>query len=266
MQLNFSQPPAAYRAETRSVPWFWWVFCPVAAPLVLVAYAYLDPAAYRTYLQAEDSGLLEFLHAALPLAAAAIAARLLSTPEVRRDPLIVLWLALFVVGGIYLGGEEASWGQHYFGWATPEGWAEINRQKETNLHNTSFFFDRLPRIVVTVGILVGGLVLPFLKLRGSRIIPARLDFIVPPLALTVLALVFALGEIYGGLSEYFPAVEAVTKFRPGEMQENFIAPFIFFYMIFLRRRAFTIRSSESLAHVASGQPPEKGPGSLAPGG
>lgn len=265
MQLNFSQSPAAYRAETRRVPSFWWVVLPVAVPLALVTYAFLEPAAYRTYLQGEDAGILEFLHALLPLAAAAIAVRLLVMPKIRRDPLIAAWLGLFVVGGVYLGGEEASWGQHYFGWATPEGWSQINKQQETNLHNTSFFFDRLPRIVVTVGILVGGLVLPVLKLRGSRLIPARFDFVVPPLALTVLALVFAVGEIYGGLSEYVPAVEAVTKFRPGEMQENFIVAFLFFYMIFLWRRALSVRASEPVGREASGRSAEARSEPLTPG-
>ena len=264
MQLNFTQSPAAYLAETRPVPRFWWVFCPVAVPLALVAYATMEPTAYRTYLQGEDAGILEFLHALLPLATAAIAARLLLMGEIRRDPLIVTWLGFFVVGGIYLGGEEASWGQHYFGWQTPEGWAQINKQGETNLHNTSFFFDRLPRIVMTVGILVGGLLLPFLKLKGPRLIPPRLDFIVPPLALSVLALAFALGEIYGGLAEYIPAVDAVTKFRPGEMQENFIVAFLFFYMIFLHRRALAIRASEAVAPAAPARSVGAGSGPPAP--
>lgn len=32
-------------------------------------------------------------------------------------------------------GEEASWGQHWLGFATPEQLREINAQQETNLHN-----------------------------------------------------------------------------------------------------------------------------------
>jgi hypothetical protein len=32
-------------------------------------------------------------------------------------------------------GEEASWGQHWLGFATPEPLREINAQQETNLHN-----------------------------------------------------------------------------------------------------------------------------------
>jgi len=38
------------------------------------------------------------------------------------------------LAGIFFAGEEASWGQHFFGWETPE---EIREHTiETNLHNT----------------------------------------------------------------------------------------------------------------------------------
>ncbi len=40
------------------------------------------------------------------------------------------------LGSLYIAGEEMSWGQHFFHWNTPEYWAEVNRQQETNLHNT----------------------------------------------------------------------------------------------------------------------------------
>ncbi len=36
-------------------------------------------------------------------------------------------------------GEEISWGQRIFGWATPESLAEVNYQQETNIHNLDFF-------------------------------------------------------------------------------------------------------------------------------
>lgn len=240
----FYQSPPEYRAETARISRFWWVFCPIAATLALWIYAVLDPIGYKT-IQGEDAGILEFFHAALPLAAAGLAARLLFMRELRRDPLIVLWLAFFIVGGVYLGGEEASWGQHYFGWVTPESWAEINKQQETNLHNTSFWFDRLPRVICTAGIIVGGLVLPYVKLRHSDWLPKRIDFIIPPLALSVLAGILVFGELAGTVKEYTDLADRFMRFRSGEMQENFIVSFIFFYMIALRSRAFRIRAGEA---------------------
>ena len=43
---------------------------------------------------------------------------------------ILVAIVLFV-----MVGEELSWGQRIFGWATPDSFASINEQSETNLHN-----------------------------------------------------------------------------------------------------------------------------------
>ena len=244
MSPVFHQSPAEYRDESLRVSPVWRVFAPIAVPIVLVAIAYFDRDFYYVYLQ-DELGFLEFLHALLPISAAAIAGWLLLMPGLRRDPFIVAWLAAILIGGIYLGGEEASWGQHYFGWQTPAEWAEINRQEETNLHNTSFWFDRFPRIVITIGIFVGGLVLPVVKLRRPNLIPRRFDFIIPPLGLRTLTIVMLIGEVIGGLRETTEAMGEVLRFRPGEMQENFIVAFIFVYMLCLAGRAKRIGGAGS---------------------
>ena len=49
---------------------------------------------------------------------------------------------------LYIAGEEMSWGQHFFHWNTPEYWAEVNRQEETNLHNTYAIFEKTPRSIL----------------------------------------------------------------------------------------------------------------------
>ena len=77
--------------------------------------------------------------------------------------LTVLWLVIFGLGCVYFLGEEISWGQHLFGWATPDSWMEINNQGETNLHNTSGWLDQIPRSILTIGIIVGGLICPLLR-------------------------------------------------------------------------------------------------------
>ena len=51
---------------------------------------------------------------------------------------------------IYFLGEEISWGQHFFNWASPEFFKDINNQQETNLHNISNLFDQLPRTLVLI--------------------------------------------------------------------------------------------------------------------
>ncbi len=45
-----------------------------------------------------------------------------------------VWL-LFALAAIFVGLEEGSYGQHLFGWSSPEYFAQTNVQGETNLHN-----------------------------------------------------------------------------------------------------------------------------------
>jgi hypothetical protein len=53
----------------------------------------------------------------------------------RKNAAYLLLAVLF----FFAAGEEISWGQRLFGWATPESLAEINRQGETNIHNLAPF-------------------------------------------------------------------------------------------------------------------------------
>ncbi|HET8777652.1 MAG TPA: hypothetical protein VFN76_08330 [Candidatus Limnocylindria bacterium] len=46
----------------------------------------------------------------------------------------IVWV-LFVLGMVFIAGEEISWGQRLLGFETPELLEEINRQNEITLHN-----------------------------------------------------------------------------------------------------------------------------------
>ena len=248
MQPIFYQSPAGYRAESKRISVHWWITLPIVATVALCAFSVIDKPTYGAYLQREG-GILETLHSLLAFASAAVAARILFIREVRADPLITAWLALFVVGGIYLGGEEASWGQHYFGWQTPEEWAAINRQEETNLHNTSIWLDHVPRVAITLAIVLGGVVIPWMKLAGSRLLWERVDFVYPPLALISLAVLLLIGVIEDAIEASTDILDNVFAFSSGEMQENFIISFVFFYLLFLRRRALGIRSGAPISEM-----------------
>ena len=83
------------------------------------------------------------------------------------------WLMLAVgLAALYFGGEECSWGQHCFGFKTPEAVAEANRQREFNLHNLSGWlgrgvFNNVPRLMTNIAMVVGGVVLPVI-VHGFR--------------------------------------------------------------------------------------------------
>lgn len=53
----------------------------------------------------------------------------------RRKPLATALSILTALVLLVMIGEELSWGQRIFGWATPDSIAAINKQGETNLHN-----------------------------------------------------------------------------------------------------------------------------------
>lgn len=63
---------------------------------------------------------------------------------------IHIFIILKILALTYYLGEEVSWGQHFFGWKSPEIFTEINKQKETNLHNISNLFNELPRTIVFI--------------------------------------------------------------------------------------------------------------------
>ena len=97
-----------------------------------------------------EQGLVELgTFAVLLVAIIAGCAVSLRTVAMRRWAMIVMTL-----GAIYFAGEEVSWGQHLFGWETPEGFIAINDQQETNLHNTSSWLDQKPRLLLECWVLL----------------------------------------------------------------------------------------------------------------
>ena len=236
MSERFTHPPERYRAESAPISAVWTVWLPLALALATALAANFAPAFYDRWLQDERTGLIEFIHFLFPALVALIAITMLSAPRVRRDPLKIAWVIAMALGGIYLAGEEASWGQHWFGWGTPEGWQAVNDQQETNLHNTSHLLDQLPRAILRTGIMVTGLIVPWLLLNRPALLPPRFDFFYPPLATWPLAAMIL------AMEPVFQFKEAIAwsdwaKIRPGEIDELFIVFFLLIYAIVLRRRA-----------------------------
>jgi len=79
------------------------------------------------------SALFLFLAGALALGAFVRSGRRPGAGPLRRYVFLLLTLLFFVACG-----EELSWGQHHFGYSTPEKIQELNQQEELNLHNLWF--------------------------------------------------------------------------------------------------------------------------------
>src|SRR3546814_3987566 len=135
------------------------------------------------------SGVRELAHVIIPLISAAYCLSILALKEVREDRLVFVWIVLGLLGSVYMAGEEASWGQHYAGWLTPENWQALNDQGETNLHNTSSWLDQKPRTLLEIGVIVGGILIPLLALRRPALREGRFALFLPPLAVLPVAVI-----------------------------------------------------------------------------
>ncbi len=85
-----------------------------------------------------------------------------------------VWLLAWTAACVYFAGEECSWGQWYLGFETPAPIAEVNKQDEFNLHNTSSWLNEKPRALVEIFIFLAGLVLPvFVRVRPESKLAGR---------------------------------------------------------------------------------------------
>ncbi len=221
-------------AEIHMSP-LWWLWLPLAAALFLALTTHFAQGFYADWIIREDRGALELAHVVIPLAGLVWALRILALPRLRQQPWLYVWFGLAALGCLFIAGEEASWGQHYLGWATPDNWRAVNDQGETNLHNTSSWFDQKPRLLLEIGIIVGGILLPLAALwrpglRGRGLAPILPPLLCLPVALLAEAsrLSERLLQLSGGDFRLFT--------RSSEVQELYFYAFILLYLVVLRRR------------------------------
>jgi len=117
-----------------------------------------------------EDGPVETLQAAIYLACSA--AFLLASRKSRGAARFVQ-LALVVLTFL-AAGEEISWGQRIFGFATPSLWARLNVQNETNIHNLVGIVE-VYRMVGTAVSAMLFIVLPLLA-SFSQTLRERLSF------------------------------------------------------------------------------------------
>lgn len=141
------------------------------------------------------------------------------------------WLLILILGSAYFALEEISYGQHMFGWGTAESWKELNDQDETNLHNVHSLFDQVPRALLSIGILVGGVLLPlYRRFRNLRLDESNRFYWQWPTidCVTIGLLVILIRPIL--------SVFDTKIINTGETKENLIALFILLYGVSLHSR------------------------------
>jgi hypothetical protein len=236
-----------YRPFASDPGWgeaWWWLGIPVLVAVFAIGSYQLDPAWYMRFVIPEGYGILEVSHFVLPMLGLLIAGGLLFVPFVRVRPFTWSVALIGVIACLYIAGEEMSWGQHFFHWNTPEYWAAVNRQEETNLHNTYYVFEKLPRNLLELGIVIGGLLVPLAAVFFPWVRTNRASLFLPAAALVPTAL-GALGFKLIDRLDQAHIIPTVLQ-RPSETIETYLYFFIFAYLLLFARRIKELEVAEGV--------------------
>lgn len=231
--------------------WRLTVFCTVLfAAMAAVLWPWPD---LSMLLIGSEKGFIELTTVAIALWAAWEAARIVRRRRALPHPALTAWFGLFVIGLIFLAGEEASWGQSWFGWATPEDYARKNLQQETNLHNLSLAAEALPKTLLTLACLAGGIVWPIYA--STKKLPPVLGgwfgilwpaaYLWPPAAMTWVARVAERILVWTNWEDFVPGLYRATR----ESLELYAVIFILAYLVDIRGRIDTAASPGAPARL-----------------
>ena len=154
--------------EICDVSRFLWIGLPVAGIALMLLSPIIvnyDIEVHRVYIARHEFSIIELQTVLFCLVASLLA---FLTFFLRRNATVrpmPFFLVLAALAALFFGGEEASWGQHYFGWKTPDSISKVNAQDETNLHNISNAFNNVPRQIMRISCIVGGLILPLVLIK-----------------------------------------------------------------------------------------------------
>ncbi len=215
--------------------WIWLGF-PVLFLIALYGAALYDPNIWHAYLESEW-GLVENAQVLTLAVALVYGSRILAHSEIWPGRWMGWWVALGVIACVYILGEEISWGQHFFGWLTPEWLRAVNDQGEINLHNTSSWFDQKPRILLELSIITGGIGRPlWLWSRKRRAGVASNSWFWPTLVTLPSAILVVITRIPDRFYDWGIFNIGPEGVRHSEVQEFFMFYFIFLYLLSLHRR------------------------------
>lgn len=222
--------------NNRELPAIMWAGIPA---LIILSQILIETCVPHQYLSAlhSEGGPHETLQFIFALIAMLYAFRCLFMLIPQKQPLLISWVTCFCLGCAYIAGEEVSWGQHIFEWGTPEFWSNVNDQDETNLHNTSSWLDQKPRLILLIGVVVGGIIIPLMQRLKSKYLPQKIAIIFPPAILSLTAICAITTKIIDKINDYIADVVLLT--RGSEVEELFMFYFVMLYLMVLYQRIKT---------------------------
>ena len=137
-KLNRLSIPSIIRQSAKEwrLP-LWQIFALILLPFAIltsgVALALISKDAYKLFTR--EDGIAETIQAVAYVVALVLSVIMTVRLFKRKENLPALLYVGLCLGLLFMAGEELNWGQRAFGWHTPDTYAEINKQAETNLHN-----------------------------------------------------------------------------------------------------------------------------------
>ena len=219
--------------RNHTIPLFFWLIVPV---VLILAQIGLELSFTREQLAPmhSEGGPQETLQSLFIGAAFLMALRALFKTDWKTQKETGLVLIIAALGSFYIFGEEISWGQHILNWDTPEYWAAVNDQNETNLHNTSSWLDQKPRLLLFIGIIVVGILVPVLRRYKPKMLPLPFAPFYPSDTLSVTALGVVIPYTVQEIAEHF--LQGGVFVRVSEVQEVYMYYFVALYVLDLYRR------------------------------
>ena len=247
--------PRAGAAPDVLPVWSWGL--PLTTALVIgVLAAVLPPGdTYERVLRSEY-GIIEIATLAACLVGFVLSLKLAwRGPDLPYPKSFRLYMLLFAAGFVFLFGEEASWGQHYIGWGTPDYFAEHNSMGETNLHNLTNAFEQVPKAILHIAAILGGLLWPLFLARRWSNGPEWLHWLMPTMAVVpsvVLGLGFRLWErilVWFNIEPVYTVIDKWKELKEGN--ELFLVYFLAIYVASLAVRTAPTTQSQRTANRLS---------------
>lgn len=239
----------------KDLPKVIWLFLPVAVFILPYAsQAFGENTGLYLY---KEGGWIEVSTVIFLVVAIIFGAALLKAKNFPDHGWFWWWIVLLVLGSVYFAGEEISWGQHIFGWQTPQVWLGVNDQYETNLHNTSPLFDQVPRTLLSTAVLIGGVLVPLYRIiTGNSPERQSVHYWLWPTRACLPVALFSLlvswhEKMYGVLNVEIPAV---LDIKAGEAKEGLLALFIMIYVLSIWYRNRFYRVATNLNNRRSASP------------
>jgi len=226
----------------RDIPIKFAVLAPILAAAVPYVHLFLTSGKQTGFIYGE-SGYIEVMTVIFLILAVVLALLVRSRLGLDTKRWFKSWVNIFIIGCVYFAGEEVSWGQHLFSdrllWETPKAWIDINDQMETNLHNVSPLFDQLPRTILTLISLIGGIIIPIYIKAKNITLPIKEPWywFLPTLTCVPVCVLANLVSIHEKSYKFFAAeIPEIIDIRTGEVKEYLLSLFLLLYITSIYKR------------------------------